>query len=100
MAQLHAGVRSCASPSSEMVTLEEFLEESNRGSPTPVSGSGACSPSVCPQMGQDHRQQRRTGGGDTAWCPAGLDGAHSHQPATPYAGSRPRPQRVLSASVK
>lgn len=26
-----------ASPSSEMVTLEEFLEESNRGSPTQVS---------------------------------------------------------------
>lgn len=38
-AQLHAGARHCsASPSSEMVTLEEFLEESNRSSPTPVSG--------------------------------------------------------------
>lgn len=35
----HGGVRPCsASPSSEMVTLEEFLEESNRGSPSPVSG--------------------------------------------------------------
>uniref|UniRef100_A0A8C8ZWL7 Coiled-coil domain containing 88C n=1 Tax=Prolemur simus TaxID=1328070 RepID=A0A8C8ZWL7_PROSS len=31
----HVGVRPCsASPSSEMVTLEEFLEESNRSSPT------------------------------------------------------------------
>uniref|UniRef100_A0A2K5Q9Z4 Coiled-coil domain containing 88C n=1 Tax=Cebus imitator TaxID=2715852 RepID=A0A2K5Q9Z4_CEBIM len=31
----HTGVRPCsASPSSEMVTLEEFLEESNRSSPT------------------------------------------------------------------
>ncbi|XP_024424019.3 protein Daple isoform X1 [Desmodus rotundus] len=39
VAQLHAGVRSCASPSSEMVTLEEFLEESNRGSPTPDAPS-------------------------------------------------------------
>ncbi|XP_061037155.1 protein Daple isoform X1 [Eubalaena glacialis] len=34
-AQPHGGVRPCsASPSSEMVTLEEFLEESNRGSPS------------------------------------------------------------------
>uniref|UniRef100_G1S5F4 Uncharacterized protein n=1 Tax=Nomascus leucogenys TaxID=61853 RepID=G1S5F4_NOMLE len=34
----HVGVRPCpASPSSEMVTLEEFLEESNRSSPTHVS---------------------------------------------------------------
>ncbi|XP_077636995.1 protein Daple isoform X2 [Crocuta crocuta] len=34
--QPHAGGRPCsASPSSEMVTLEEFLEESNRHSPTP-----------------------------------------------------------------
>lgn len=39
--QPHAGGRPCsASPSSEMVTLEEFLEESNRHSPTPVSGPG------------------------------------------------------------
>lgn len=37
-APAHAGGRSrSASPSSEMVTLEEFLEESNRGSPTHVS---------------------------------------------------------------
>ncbi|XP_023484049.2 protein Daple isoform X2 [Equus caballus] len=36
VAQPHAGARPCsASPSSEMVTLEEFLEESNRSSPTP-----------------------------------------------------------------
>ncbi|XP_069321327.1 protein Daple [Eulemur rufifrons] len=36
----HAGVRPCsASPSSEMVTLEEFLEESNRSSPTHDSPS-------------------------------------------------------------
>ncbi|XP_058423541.1 protein Daple isoform X2 [Diceros bicornis minor] len=35
-AQPHSGARPCsASPSSEMVTLEEFLEESNRSSPTP-----------------------------------------------------------------
>ena len=41
-AQPHGGVRPCStSPSSEMVTLEEFLEESNRDSPSPVSGSGA-----------------------------------------------------------
>ncbi|KAG8514281.1 Protein Daple [Galemys pyrenaicus] len=34
--QPHASGRPCsASPSSEMVTLEEFLEESNRGSPIP-----------------------------------------------------------------
>uniref|UniRef100_A0A8C6GX33 Coiled-coil domain containing 88C n=1 Tax=Mus spicilegus TaxID=10103 RepID=A0A8C6GX33_MUSSI len=34
-ASTHTGVRPhSASPSSEMVTLEEFLEESNRGSPT------------------------------------------------------------------
>ncbi|XP_023986873.2 protein Daple, partial [Physeter macrocephalus] len=34
-AQPHGGLRPCsASPSSEMVTLEEFLEESNRGSPS------------------------------------------------------------------
>lgn len=34
----HTGVQPrSASPSSEMVTLEEFLEESNRGSPTHVS---------------------------------------------------------------
>lgn len=34
-ASAHTGVRPhSASPSSEMVTLEEFLEESNRGSPT------------------------------------------------------------------
>lgn len=40
-AQPHAGGRPCSpSPSSEMVTLEEFLEESNRSSPTPVSGPG------------------------------------------------------------
>ena len=40
-AQPHGGVRPCsASPSSEMVTLEEFLEESNRGSPSSVSGPG------------------------------------------------------------
>ncbi|XP_066244336.1 protein Daple isoform X1 [Saccopteryx leptura] len=38
-AQPHAGVRPCASPSSEMVTLEEFLEESNRVSPTPDTPS-------------------------------------------------------------
>lgn len=39
-AQPHAGVRPCSSsPSSEMVTLEEFLEESNRGSPTPDTPS-------------------------------------------------------------
>uniref|UniRef100_A0A8C0Q1E9 Coiled-coil domain containing 88C n=1 Tax=Canis lupus familiaris TaxID=9615 RepID=A0A8C0Q1E9_CANLF len=39
-AQLHAGARHCsASPSSEMVTLEEFLEESNRSSPTPDTPS-------------------------------------------------------------
>ncbi|XP_053458637.1 protein Daple isoform X1 [Nycticebus coucang] len=36
----HMGVRPCsASPSSEMVTLEEFLEESNRSSPTPDTPS-------------------------------------------------------------
>ncbi|XP_006839636.1 PREDICTED: protein Daple [Chrysochloris asiatica] len=35
VAQPHAGGRPCsASPSREMVTLEEFLEESNRSSPT------------------------------------------------------------------
>lgn len=35
VASAHTGVRPhSASPSSEMVTLEEFLEESNRGSPT------------------------------------------------------------------
>uniref|UniRef100_A0A0P6K391 Protein Daple n=1 Tax=Heterocephalus glaber TaxID=10181 RepID=A0A0P6K391_HETGA len=35
VATAHPGVRPCsASPSSEMVTLEEFLEESNRSSPT------------------------------------------------------------------
>ncbi|CAK6431827.1 unnamed protein product [Pipistrellus nathusii] len=34
VAQPQARVRPCASPSREMVTLEEFLEESNRGSPT------------------------------------------------------------------
>ncbi|XP_036986112.2 protein Daple [Artibeus jamaicensis] len=39
VAQPHAGVRPCASPSSEMVTLEEFLEESNRGSPGPDAPS-------------------------------------------------------------
>lgn len=34
----HTGARpSSASPSNEMVTLEEFLEESNRSSPTHVS---------------------------------------------------------------
>ncbi|KAK1339428.1 hypothetical protein QTO34_020111 [Cnephaeus nilssonii] len=33
VAQPQAWVRPCASPSREMVTLEEFLEESNRGSP-------------------------------------------------------------------
>lgn len=34
-----------ASPSSEMVTLEEFLEESNRASPTLVSSrDGGCGP--------------------------------------------------------
>ncbi|XP_057588655.1 protein Daple isoform X2 [Hippopotamus amphibius kiboko] len=39
-AQPHSGVRPCsASPSSEMVTLEEFLEESNRGSPSPDTPS-------------------------------------------------------------
>uniref|UniRef100_A0A667FQS6 Coiled-coil domain containing 88C n=1 Tax=Lynx canadensis TaxID=61383 RepID=A0A667FQS6_LYNCA len=38
--QPHAGGRpSSASPSSEMVTLEEFLEESNRRSPTPDTPS-------------------------------------------------------------
>ncbi|XP_026371230.2 protein Daple isoform X1 [Ursus arctos] len=38
--QPHAGGRPCsASPSSEMVTLEEFLEESNRSSPTPDTPS-------------------------------------------------------------
>ncbi|XP_034498861.1 protein Daple isoform X2 [Ailuropoda melanoleuca] len=38
-AQPHVGGRPCsASPSSEMVTLEEFLEESNRSSPTPLIG--------------------------------------------------------------
>lgn len=37
-APAHAGGQPrSASPSSEMVTLEEFLEESNRGSPTQVS---------------------------------------------------------------
>ncbi|ELW48690.1 Protein Daple, partial [Tupaia chinensis] len=37
----HAGVRACsASPSSEMVTLEEFLEESNRSSP--VHDTNSC----------------------------------------------------------
>ncbi|XP_054423122.1 protein Daple [Pteronotus mesoamericanus] len=40
VAQPQAGVRPCASPSNEMVTLEEFLEESNRGSPTPDTPSG------------------------------------------------------------
>ena len=41
-AQPHGGARPCStSPSSEMVTLEEFLEESNRDSPSPVSGPGA-----------------------------------------------------------
>lgn len=41
-AQPHGGVRPCStSPSSEMVTLEEFLEESNRDSPSPVSDPGA-----------------------------------------------------------
>ncbi|XP_047652165.1 protein Daple isoform X3 [Phacochoerus africanus] len=36
----HGGARPCsASPSSEMVTLEEFLEESNRGSPSPDAPS-------------------------------------------------------------
>ncbi|XP_036171529.1 protein Daple [Myotis myotis] len=34
VAQPQAWVRPCASPSREMVTLEEFLEESNRCSPT------------------------------------------------------------------
>ncbi|XP_044085911.1 protein Daple isoform X1 [Neovison vison] len=39
-AQPHAGGRPCSpSPSSEMVTLEEFLEESNRSSPTPDTPS-------------------------------------------------------------
>ncbi|XP_044927157.1 protein Daple isoform X3 [Mustela putorius furo] len=38
--QPHAGGRPCSpSPSSEMVTLEEFLEESNRSSPTPDAPS-------------------------------------------------------------
>lgn len=37
-----AGVRPCStSPSSEMVTLEEFLEESSRGPPTPVSAQAS-----------------------------------------------------------
>nr|KAF6499353.1 coiled-coil domain containing 88C [Molossus molossus] len=35
VAQPQAGVQPCASLSSEMVTLEEFLQESNRDSPTP-----------------------------------------------------------------
>ncbi|CAI9158024.1 unnamed protein product [Rangifer tarandus platyrhynchus] len=40
-AQPHGGVRPCStSPSSEMVTLEEFLEESNRDSPSP--GAPCC----------------------------------------------------------
>ncbi|XP_032734533.1 protein Daple isoform X2 [Lontra canadensis] len=39
-AQPHVGGRPCSpSPSSEMVTLEEFLEESNRSSPTPDAPS-------------------------------------------------------------
>lgn len=39
-AQPHGGVRPCStSPSSEMVTLEEFLEESNRDSPSPDAPS-------------------------------------------------------------
>lgn len=39
-AQPHGGVRPCSSsPSSEMVTLEEFLEESNRGAATPDTPS-------------------------------------------------------------
>ncbi|XP_037359937.1 protein Daple-like [Talpa occidentalis] len=40
VAQPQAGMRPCsASPSSEMVTLEEFLEESSRGSPIPDTPS-------------------------------------------------------------
>lgn len=39
-AQPHGGARPCStSPSSEMVTLEEFLEESNRDSPSPDAPS-------------------------------------------------------------
>ncbi|XP_019600731.2 protein Daple isoform X3 [Rhinolophus sinicus] len=39
-AQPHGGVRPCSSsPSSEMVTLEEFLEESNQGAATPDTPS-------------------------------------------------------------
>lgn len=60
-AQPQAWVRPCASPSKEMVTLEEFLEESNRGSPTAVSDLEFPLPSLplpsLPQM--DGHQRRR-----------------------------------------
>lgn len=47
VASAHTGVRPhSASPSSEMVTLEEFLEESNRGSPTHVSAKAQKEPVV------------------------------------------------------
>lgn len=81
-AQPHGGVRPCSSsPSSEMVTLEEFLEESNRGAATPVSGPGAVS-SLCPRVDWDCRSQKEMGRG---WRSLGAElarvGERKHSPA-------------------
>lgn len=57
-APAHAGVRPCStSPSSEMVTLEEFLAESSRGHLTPVSSQGL--PPNLPSPQRDRRQRPR-----------------------------------------
>lgn len=91
VAQPHAGARPCsASPSSEMVTLEEFLEESNRSSPTPVSGPGLRCGGLLPSLSlspphQDCRQgpwqQSHRKGWGRAWRGLGAElacmGEHS-----------------------
>ena len=95
-AQPHGGVRPCStSPSSEMVTLEEFLEESNRDSPSPVSGPGAQRDTAGPSslahsLDWDSRQklsaeiQGWSRGRSILW--GSLDGEEAHETAGPGAG--------------
>lgn len=103
--QPHAGGRpSSASPSSEMVTLEEFLEESNRRSPTPVSGPGlGHRVPVFPTWarGAETLAAESQKGPGRAWCGLGGElawmGEGTHWSASHWAlAAGPRPRSLFS----
>lgn len=110
MAQPHAGTRPCStSPSSEMVTLEEFLEESGRTPCSPVSGlrlGRGGPPSLPPSLqvtaGRDFGSKVPKRPGSRPWVQSPLDQrtATSQQIAVCWQPAPASPCPLFSPSVK